>query len=626
MKHYMFEKTKHLFAFIVYSLLPLIGGGWVGVSCADYNDYNSVPEVSGGDQPGANKTLWENISNDPQLIKFMNLTRQCNFIDVLNSPRFYTVWAPVDDAISEVEYNQLMASDSATIVKQFMQQHMTEYNHPVSASLDSTMIISLNAKHHPFTQTTFDGFPYVATNLAATNGVMHKINGLSEFRNNLYENIDYFIGCDLMKEYLQKNDVWELDKTASVPGPLRDGQVTWLDSVMTKHNEVIRKDMRADLEDEDSTYCMIVPNDNAWNKAYNAIQECYKYIDKMDYMNLDDKVLAASEINATTAKAKTAAEPEKAASVMKDSMACYNIVRNLVFSKSYSNNLPLFGNGSFTAADSAVSTSGARSERYLTNMNEVLNHTVATNEMSNGITRTVDSLTFRSWETYNPVISITDPAKVLRVKGDLKGLTTHNIPLDSLAERDTLFSKVPKMIRQRLFPAKSRFFSYVAVDSANIDGSTAKPEFDFALKDVRSATYHIYVVTVPAQVEKPEADVKPYYLRFYLSWTDAANKQQYAVLPKGSNKDLEITTAEGTNAKKLICLGDPGRVNVIDLGEVDFPACYYGLDAYPSLMMMHTKTYNTTATRKKYDQQMRVAGVFLVPKECNDYWANSGNE
>ena len=135
MKHYMFEKTKHLFAFIVYSLLPLIGGGWVGVSCADYNDYNSVPEVSGGDQPGANKTLWENISNDPQLIKFMNLTRQCNFIDVLNSPRFYTVWAPVDDAISEVEYNQLMASDSATIVKQFMQQHMTEYNHPVSASL-----------------------------------------------------------------------------------------------------------------------------------------------------------------------------------------------------------------------------------------------------------------------------------------------------------------------------------------------------------------------------------------------------------------------------------------------------------------------------------------------------------
>ena len=87
-------------------------------SCADYDDYNSVPEVSGGDQPGANKTLWENISNDGQLTKFMNLTRQCNFTEVLNSPRFYTIWAPVDDAISETEYNRLMNSDSATIVKQ----------------------------------------------------------------------------------------------------------------------------------------------------------------------------------------------------------------------------------------------------------------------------------------------------------------------------------------------------------------------------------------------------------------------------------------------------------------------------------------------------------------------------
>ena len=597
-------------------------------SCADYDDYNSVPEVSGGDQPGANKTLWENISDDPQLTKFVDLIRQCNFTEVLNSPRFYTVWAPVDDAISETDYKRLMDSDSATIVKQFLQHHMTEYNHPVSAALDSIMIISLNAKHHPFTQTAFDGFPYVATNLAATNGVMHKINGLSAFRNNLYENIDYFEECDSIQSYLQKYDVPELDKAASVPGPLRDGQVTWLDSVMKKRNDVIVDIMHANLEDEDSTFCMIVPNDDAWKKAYNTIQNHFNYIDKMDYMDLADKSTDAENTKATTAKAKEAATPAKAASVMKDSMACYHIVRNLVFSKSYPNNLPLFGNGSFAATDSAISMSGVRQERYLTNMQEVLNHTVATNEMSNGMTRTVDSLTFRSWETYNPVISSTDPAKVLKVKGDLSGLTTHNIPLDSLAGRDSLFSKVPQMIRQWLFPAKSRFFTYVAVDSANVDGTTGKPEFDFALKNVRSATYHIYVVTVPAQVEKPEAAVKPYYLRFYLSWTDASNKQQYAVLPQGAKSNSVIST-DNEPAKletNTVYVGDPGRVNVIDLGEISFPACYVGLDAYPSLMMMHTKSYTTKTNREKYDQQMRVAGVYLVPKECNDYWVNSGNE
>ena len=35
MKKYIKDKTKSLFRFVVYFLLPLIGGGWVGVSCSD---------------------------------------------------------------------------------------------------------------------------------------------------------------------------------------------------------------------------------------------------------------------------------------------------------------------------------------------------------------------------------------------------------------------------------------------------------------------------------------------------------------------------------------------------------------------------------------------------------------
>jgi len=239
--------------------------------------------------------------------------------------------------------------------------------------------------------------------------------------------------------------------------------------------------------------------------------------------------------------------------------------------------------------------------------------------MSNGMTRTIDSLTFYPWETYNPVISSTYPEATLKVTK----LTTHNIPVDSLAGRDSLFSKVPAMIRQWILPKTSRFFSYVAVDSANIEGTTGKPEFNYALRGVRSATYHIYVVTVPGQVEEPLAAVKPYYLRFYLSWTDAANKQQYTVLPQGAKSNIEMTTDEGTNTATMTYLGDPGRLNVFDLGEFTFPACYYGLDAYPSLMMIHTKGYTSSSNRAKYEQQMRVAGVYLVPKEYNDIWANS---
>ena len=598
------KKNKYI------GILMLAATMLTATSCSDYNDYNSAP--SAGDLPGANSTLWENISSDTQLTKFANLAKKCNYSEVLNSPRFYTVWAPVDNVISDAEYNRLMASDSATIVKQFMQQHMTEYNYPVSAALDSTTIISLNAKHHTFTQNAFDGFSYLDKNLPSTNGVMHKINGLSEFHQNLYENIDNLVDCNSIKSYIQKYDEYYLDVNASVIGPLRDGKQTYLDSVMKKRNNVIRSIMRADLEDEDSTYCMLIPNDKAWNEAYAAINPRYNYIPKLDYMDLSLKTVAASSANATTAKAAKAAEAD---GELQDSLTCRNIVNNLVFSNCYQRNKPLFTNGSFNIADTAYTTS----RNDLTNMQEVLNHTIATSEMSNGLARTIDAMTFYPWETYNPVISTTYPEATMKVTK----LTTHNIPVDSLAGRDSLFSKVPEMIRQWILPKTSRFFSYVAVDSANIDGTTGKPEFNFALRGVRSSTYHIYVVTVPGQVEEPLADVKPYYLRFYLSWTDAANKQQYTVLPQGAKSTIEMTTDEGSSTATMTYLGDPGRLNVFDLGEFTFPACYYGLDAYPSLMMMHTKSYTSSSNRKKYEQQMRVAGVYLVPKEYNDMWANT---
>lgn len=585
------------------------GFAFAAASCTDYSDYNSEP--SAGDAPGANQTLWENISSDTQLTKFANLVKKSNSIGVLNSPRFYTVWAPVDDAFSDTDYNALMASDSTTIVKQFIQQHMTEYNYSVSPILDDMTIVSLNAKHHPFSQSGFDGCSYSATNMPSTNGLMHKINGLSEFHNNLYENIDNLVDCDSLKSYIQKYDEYYLDVNASVIGPLRDGKQTYLDSVMKKRNNIISRIMNAELENEDSAYCMLLPNNKAWVDAYKAIYPHYNYIPKLDYMDLSQKSQAASSTTTTTAKSTT---PSEADPELQDSLTRRNIVSNLVFSSSFKNNLPLFGTGTFAPTDTAITTRGS----YLTNMQELLNHTIEINEMSNGLARTIDTIPFRA-TTYNPLIGTMYPENTLKVNK----LTTHSIPLDSLAGRDSLFSKVPPMIMQWLKPANSRFFTYVAVDSANIDGTTGKPEFNFKLEDVRSSTYHIYVVTVPAQVEEPMARVKPYYLRFYLSWTDASNKQQYTVLPQGARTSSEITTDDGKSTATVTYLGDPGRINVIDLGEFTFPVCYYGLDAYPSLMMMHTKSYTSSSNRNKYDQQMRVAGVYLVPKEYNDKWANS---
>ena len=45
MKKYMIKKTKQLLAFVVYTLLPLTGGAWVGVSCSDMFETESDRQV-----------------------------------------------------------------------------------------------------------------------------------------------------------------------------------------------------------------------------------------------------------------------------------------------------------------------------------------------------------------------------------------------------------------------------------------------------------------------------------------------------------------------------------------------------------------------------------------------------
>ena len=40
---------------MIYMLLPLVGGGWMGVSCSDWDDHYD------GAQTGSDQTLWQQM-------------------------------------------------------------------------------------------------------------------------------------------------------------------------------------------------------------------------------------------------------------------------------------------------------------------------------------------------------------------------------------------------------------------------------------------------------------------------------------------------------------------------------------------------------------------------------------
>ena len=137
------------------------------------------------------------------------------------------------------------------------------------------------------------------------------------------------------------------------------------------------------------------------------------------------------------------------------------------------------------------------------------------------------------------------------------------------------------------------------------------PELDFYLPDVRSATYDIYAVIVPACVEDPtleEADRKPYALRFDINYTDANNKQ---IAGRFDGEQVRTTLAEIRKVPTFFVAQN--KVDTVKLGRMTFPVCYTYTSAMPNIKVMHVLTIFTASNKKLYEQQLRVANIIMKP-------------
>ena len=578
-------------------------------SCSDFSDYNTADYDTSA---MAGKTLWQNISENENLQNFAALVKKAGFADNLNNPRFYTVFAPLDGTYDAAA---LMQEDSVTVLKEFVKQHIVEYNHPVSGNVDESLL-SLNLKSHHFTNDSYGESSINTANLPATNGVMHILNASDTYYSSIYEYVSKIQGCDSLKSYIQNYDVNYIDESNSILGPIVNGEQTYEHIEYITRNTVINNILNADIDNEDSTYTMLFPTDQAWNASYSRINPDYNYIAKVTYMDLSSVTATteASSIAATIGKKDlTVSAPE----FLQDSLTTRSMVRNLAFSDGYPQNKALIAGGG-TETDTLISSS----RKELPSALYVDQHTLSTNKMSNGYVRVVDSIPFHPWDTFEPVIRTRSVGRALKCTA-----TSNSVTKKSLADRDSLFSLVPEFIYERIMGDKSESednFRYTM--SSSITATSAKPEFNFPIENVLSTKYHIYVVTVPEQIDDTTATAKPYYLNFYLNYTNASNTQVKTQLNLSSSADPSwgpqaVTSKIGTkNVTSIVTVG--GKVNVIDLGEFTFPICYYGLDAYPTLMMCHTQSYASSSNREKYERYMRVAGVYLFPVEADTYFKN----
>lgn len=575
------------------NILKMVAVGFTlaATSCSDFADYNSVPNT--GDAHAGN-TLLQNIQENEQLSDFVKVLQKTGFDKTLSAANSYTVWAPVNGTYN---VDEVLAMDSATIVKQFLNHHVAQYKYQTtdasSAEGGELHVVSLNDKKHDFTSSQFDGVAMDITNQPSSNGIMHTIKGVSPFFDNVYEKIEHLNGCDSIKAYVKQYDETYLDTRNSVIGPLVNGKQTYLDSVFKTRNNVVESIMRAKLSDEDSTYTMLCLTDEAWNEVLPKVKKLYKYVPKFNYVKLSKT--GTTKGSSVTVSTTTKADDDITVDTLlyNDSLPKRAITANLVYSNTNAYNAPLL-TGTVTDKDTLFSTrNSVQTAEYIRN---ILNNTVKVEQLSNGQMRYLKEFSLNP-RLYNPILSAFYPSRTVQMKSD--GMYTEaNVAIQDVKLEQ--FVDVPAILTKEFFKEGTTSFYYIYTDPLYFEKTSAQVEWDFMFTDLRSTKYHLYILFMPATFDPNNTtDIKEAKYRITLTYTDANGTPQ----KKNLNANYVISKANGD------------KVNVFS-AEIDSPICTAGIkDASMNVFIENANTFITSTNRNKYEQGIRLAGVFLVPDE-----------
>ena len=586
-------------------------GMLAATSCTDYIDYNTVPEAI---DPAADKTLWENISANDNLSDFASVLQRVGYDKVLNTPGAYTVWAPINGSF---DMDSLSQVSDAKVEKEFLRNVIASYTHREN-DLNDTIVYMLNGKLLKFSNKntpalSFDGQSILPNsinpavfNYPSVNGLLYNVAVPAAFRYNGYEYISEAADiANSMATYVKKYETIILDEASSIKGDIIDGVQHYDDSVVIITNTLIEENLRAQINNEDSTYTVLIPTDEAWEEAYKRISSYYKYIPKIAYQDLQSTAVGTNKgttgtimkadlgkVETTLSSAPAGSEFSTAESYWTDSITKRWITNNLIFSETNRKyNSKLITGMSFAENDTLYSTT----RNYLTNPTLLDEATIERIKLSNGHARIINRLPFTPEDTYAPVIRTSNVGRIVTATGS--GYTyerIHKVNLD------------PKVcVLEEGYP----YLTYVKADIPSASNFAA--ELDFYLNNVLSTTYDIYAVIVPARVEDPttpDSVCKPYTLYFDINYTDASNTQ---ITGRFDGDTIQVGTAKVKKVDPFL-VGDL-KVDTVKLGRITFPICYAGTEAKPNIKVMHSVNSFLSSYKKKYEQVLRVANIILEP-------------
>jgi uncharacterized surface protein with fasciclin (FAS1) repeats len=153
--------------------------------------------ISNGKKTDLN--LFQYIESQSDLSKFTEMLKISGYDTIINMPQTYTVWAPVNSALADLDL-----TDTAAVVN-VVKNHISRFSIPTSG-IDTKIISMLSKKYLTFQKTddgyTFSGKNLTEANTAAANGIVHKVAGYVAYTNNIWEFIGNTPGLDSLRNYM----------------------------------------------------------------------------------------------------------------------------------------------------------------------------------------------------------------------------------------------------------------------------------------------------------------------------------------------------------------------------------------------------------------------------------------
>lgn len=270
----------------IYKIMVSLTVAFSAISCADTWDEHYG---EGSNRITSDQSLLQLIEKDGRLNDFLRVLKSTHvfsnnkptavtYADLLASDQTFTVWAPLDgtyNADSLLQECQTIAGDSMCS-QHFVQNHVAHYLFSVT-SPSTKRIQMLNSKWLDWGTGKIGSVPVNENDadIPARNGVLHVLPDEVPYAYNIYEGVTSLPEFSAIGAFFKNYEKQELDENASIQCGIVDGMKIYSDSVMRRYN--ILSDRFERIQEEDSTYIMLLPDAETWDRVSAEAKTYFNY-------------------------------------------------------------------------------------------------------------------------------------------------------------------------------------------------------------------------------------------------------------------------------------------------------------------------------------------------------------